>query len=126
LLSQAPSPAIQPTQLALDLKLGPPQTREESAMRWKVLPWLSIAACLLFAADSAATCDAPWSSIFVYTSGMAVSEAGVNSQTNWGTQGNASGAKLTDVVGFSPNKSHRFYVHALEAAGVSAPQSRLL
>ena len=157
-------------------------------MRWKVLPWLGIAACLLPAADSAATCDAPWSSILVYTGGTTVCEAGVNYQTNWWTQGNApatksgpagsgqpwtvtgtcdacalapttpvtftafgtssvstsliwtpssapasyavseNGAKVAGVVGssttisgLSPNKSHRFSVAALEAAGVSAP-----
>jgi chitodextrinase len=157
-------------------------------MRWKVLPWLGIAACLLPAADSAATRDAPWSSILVYTGGMTVCEAGVNYQTNWWTQGNApatksgpagsgqpwtvtgtcdacalapttpvtftavgtssvstsliwtpssapasyavseNGAKVAGVVGssttisgLSPNKSHRFSVAALEAAGVSAP-----
>lgn len=62
-------------------------------MHWKVLPWLGIAACLLPAADCAATCDAPWSSILVYIGGMTVSEAGVNYQTNWWTQGNAPATK---------------------------------
>ena len=62
-------------------------------MRWRVLPWLGIAACHLTAANSAATCDAPWSPILVYTGGMTVSEAGANYQTNWWTQGNVPTTK---------------------------------
>jgi hypothetical protein len=61
-------------------------------MRWKVLPWLVIAACLLPAA-AATTCDAPWSSILVYTGGMTVCEAGVNYRANWWTLGNAPATK---------------------------------